>query len=72
MKIKAIWGFVGNGALLGHDSNAVKAGQQFENVDDEYAHILVGKGLVEELDADGKPKVAKPKEAKPAAAKEAK
>ena len=70
MKIKAIWGFVGNGALLGHDSNKVKAGAVFEEADDEYAHTLIGKNLAVELDANGKPRLYKPKESKPAAPRE--
>jgi len=67
MKIKAKWGFIGDAARLGAESAKVKAGQVFENADDEYAHVLLGKGLVEEV-ADK----VKPKESKPAAAKEAK
>ncbi|MBK3444114.1 DUF7302 family protein [Pseudomonas lactis] len=70
MKIKAVWGFVGNAALLGAESTSVKAGQEFEDVDDEYGHTLIGKGLVVELEADGKPKVAKPKDTKAASPKE--
>jgi len=66
MKIKALWGFVGNAVLLGAASPKVKRGQEFENADDEYAHVLLGKGLVVELDANGKPKVVKPKNTKPA------
>ncbi|KAB0489645.1 hypothetical protein [Pseudomonas vancouverensis] len=66
MKIKILWGFVGNGQLLGADSNKVKAGAVFEEPDDEYAHTLIGKGLAVELDANGKPRVAKPKNTKPA------
>ncbi|WP_395599550.1 hypothetical protein AB4P95_20085 [Pseudomonas sp. A1437] len=72
MKIKVIWGFVGNPVLLGSEITAAKAGQVFDDVDDEYAHTLIGKGLVEEVEDDGKPKVAKPKETKPAASKETK
>ncbi|MEA3168981.1 MAG: hypothetical protein QOI97_1929 [Pseudomonas sp.] len=72
MNIKALWGFVGNAELLGADSPKVKSGQEFEKVDDEYAHVLLGKGLAVELDANGKPKVAKPKSAKPAAPDETK
>ncbi|MFV3286887.1 hypothetical protein ACNFCI_23000 [Pseudomonas sp. NY15356] len=72
MKIKTLWGFVGNGALLKADSNKVKAGVVFDDVDDEYAHSLIGKGLAVEVGDDGKPKVAKPKEAKPTAPKETK
>lgn len=66
MKIKALWGFVGNAALLGAESASVKAGQEFDEVDDEYAHTLIGKGLAVELEADGKPKTAKPKDNKSA------
>lgn len=72
MKIKILWGFVGNGALLKADSNKVKANAVFEEADDEYAHTLIGKGLAVELEADGKPKVTKPKESKPSAPKETK
>lgn len=67
MKIKAKWGFVGDAAKLGTESAKVKAGQVFEDVDEEYAHILIGKGLAEEVTDK-----AKPKESKPAAPKEAK
>lgn len=70
MKIKILWGFVGNGALLGGTSNKIKAGETFDEADDEYAHTLIGKGLAVEVDANGKSRVAKPKEAKPAAPKE--
>ncbi|WP_054902590.1 hypothetical protein [Pseudomonas sp. NBRC 111131] len=70
MKIKILWGFVGNGALLGATSNKVKAGETFDDADDEYAYTLIGKGLAVELDANGKPRLAKPKETKPAASKE--
>ncbi|TYO83664.1 hypothetical protein DQ397_000748 [Pseudomonas sp. CK-NBRI-02] len=72
MKIKILWGFVGNGALLKADSNKIKAGTVFDDADDEYAHSLIGKGLAEEVGDDGKPKAAKPKESKPTAPKEAK
>ncbi|WP_054913358.1 hypothetical protein [Pseudomonas sp. NBRC 111127] len=70
MKIKIEWGFVGQGALLGSDTNKVVAGQVFDDANDEYAHTLIGKGLAVELDANGKPRVLKPKETKPAAPKE--
>lgn len=70
MKVKILWGFVGNGALLGGTSNKIKAGETFDEADDEYAHTLIGKGLAVEVDANGKPRLAKPKETKPAAAKE--
>ncbi|MEX2902496.1 hypothetical protein AB3967_14285 [Pseudomonas rhodesiae] len=70
MKIKAVWGFVGNAALLGAESSSVKAGQVFDEVDDEYAHTLIGKGLAEEVDADGKTKATAPKQSKSVAPKE--
>lgn len=70
MRIKILWGFVGNGALLGGTSNKVKAGESFDEADDEYAYTLIGKGLAVEVDANGKPRTARPKEAKPAAPKE--
>lgn len=70
MKIKVLWGFVGNALLLGSATTAVKAGQVFDDVEDEYAHALIGKGLAVELDAKGKPRVAKPEENKTAAPKE--
>lgn len=72
MKIRALWGFTGTAALLGAESAKVKRGDVFEEVDDEYGHTLVGKGLVEELSDDSNPKVTKPKESKPAASKESK
>lgn len=67
MKIKAKWGFVGDPAKLKADSAKVKAGQVFDDADDEYAHTLIGKGLAEEAPSDAKPKTAKatgPKENK--------
>jgi len=70
MKIKILWGFIGNAALLGTGSNKVKAGAVFDDANDEYAHTLIGKGLAVEVDATGKPRAAKPKESKPAAPKE--
>lgn len=70
MNIKIEWGFVGRGALLGATTNQIKAGEVFEDANDEYAHILIGKGLAVEVDASGKPRLVKPKETKPAAPKE--
>lgn len=70
MKIKILWGFVGNGALLGASANKIKAGEIFDEADDEYAYTLIGKGLAVEVDANGKPRVAKPKETKPAGPKD--
>jgi hypothetical protein len=77
MKIKAKWGFVGDSAKLKADSGKVRSGQVFDDVDKEYAHILIGKGLVEEVPegkrsdgkADEKPT---PKATKPAAPTETK
>lgn len=73
MKIKAKWGFIGDAAKLKADSAKVKAGQVFEDVDDEYAHILIGKGLAESFDGESKPKGRKavaPKSAASAAPSE--
>lgn len=63
MKVKALWGFVGA-------QGKIRAGDVIE-VDDEYGHALLGKGLVKEVgeveeepvkvDEDpAKPKVTKP------------
>lgn len=72
MKIRALWGFTGSADLLKAESPKVKRGQVFEDADDEYAYTLIGKGLVEEIGADGKSKATKPKDSKPAAPKETK
>lgn len=56
MKVKVLWGFVG---LDGH----VRRGSVID-VDTEYAHHLIGKGLVEP-EAETKPAVT-PKNTKPA------
>ncbi|MCF5805208.1 hypothetical protein [Pseudomonas tremae] len=66
MKVRAVWSFVGNAELLKADSGRVKRGDVFEDIDTEYAHTLIGKGLVQELGADGNPKLAKSKESKQA------
>ncbi|MGQ3824204.1 hypothetical protein [Pseudomonas alliivorans] len=66
MKVRAVWSFVGSADLLKADSGRVKRGDVFEDVDSEYGHTLIGKGLVQELGADGKPKVTKAKESKQA------
>lgn len=60
MKIKALWGFRGDAPKLKAASADVKAGQVFECVDPEYAHVLIGKGLVVQLPAGAAPKEAKP------------
>lgn len=69
MKIKAKWGFIGDAEKLKAESSRVKAGQVFDDVDDEYAHTLIGKGLVEEFDGKAKTKA---KETKPTAPTETK
>ena len=73
MKIKALWGFAGNAALLGAgvQSSKVVRGQVFDDADDEYAHLLIGKGLAEEVVVKVDPK-AKKAEEKAAADAEAK
>ena len=64
MKIKAQWGFRGDALKLNAESADVKAGQVFEDVDPEYGHVLVGKGLVVQIPEGTAPKETKP--AKPA------
>lgn len=49
MKIRTLWGFEGNAAKLGTDSDRVRAGVVFDEADDEYAHVLIGKGLAVEV-----------------------
>ncbi|WP_217477317.1 DUF7302 family protein [Stutzerimonas stutzeri] len=74
MKIKAKWGFIGNARLLGVASAKVVAGQVFDDVDDEYAHTLIGKGLAQPAvdEAPAKPKPTAQRTNKPAAPKETK
>ncbi|HYQ54239.1 MAG TPA: hypothetical protein VES70_27835 [Pseudomonas sp.] len=67
MKIKVLWGFCGDVEKLGPDTNGdsrspTRAGQVFENVEDEYAYTLIGKGLVQQFDGSA------PASTKPAAA----
>ena len=67
MKIKVLWGFEGNAQKLGSKSSRVRAGEVFNNVDDDYAHVLIGKGLVEEVASKKAPrntKAASPAETK--------
>ena len=64
MKIKVLWGFCGDVDKLGPDTNGDKvsltrAGQVFENVENEYAHTLIGKALVQQL-GDAAPTSTKP------------
>lgn len=67
MKIRTLWGFEGDASKLGADNDRIRAGVTFEKADDEYAHILIGKGLAVEV-GDG----AAPKENKQATAAEKK
>lgn len=60
MKIKAKWGFRGDALKLNAESADVKAGQVFEDVDPEYGHVLVGKGLVVQLHEGAAPEETKP------------
>ncbi len=67
MKIKALWGFQGDAEKLGAETAAVRKGQEFEKVDKEYGHALIGKGLAEEVKEKAEPKSTKqaaPKENK--------
>lgn len=50
MDIKTLWGFRGDAAKLNADSAVVKAGVTFKNVEEEYGHILIGKGLAVRVD----------------------
>lgn len=70
MKIKSLWGFEGDAMKLGTTSSTVRAGQTFDQVDKEYAHQLIGKGLAEEVKIKEEAKPAEPKSAKQAAPKE--
>lgn len=62
MKVKALWGFVGQ-------AGQVRRGQEVD-VDAEYGHTLIGKGLAEEVGP--KKSAVSPKETKPATAAETK
>lgn len=66
MKIRALWGFVGNVDELKNQAGTARAGEEF-TVGDEYGHALVGKGLAVEVDGKTAPKMnkqAKPEETK--------
>lgn len=67
MKIKVKWGFRGDAKKLKTDNPNVRAGQTFD-ADEEYAHLLIGKGLAEPV---GKAKADEDKAGKPAPAKKA-
>jgi topoisomerase IA-like protein len=67
MKIRTLWGFEGDPVKLGVALARIHAGEVLEDVDDEYAHGLIGKGLAVQV-ADS----AAPKETKPATAAEKK
>lgn len=67
MKIRTLWGFEGDPTKLGVAFARIRAGEGLEDVEDEYAHGLIGKGLAVQV-TDG----AAPKETKPATAAEKK
>jgi hypothetical protein len=56
MKIRILWGFEGDASKLGAESGRIRAGETFDEVDDEYGHGLIGKGLAVEVDASAAPK----------------
>ncbi|WDM65323.1 hypothetical protein [Stenotrophomonas forensis] len=60
MNIKAVWCFRGDAPKLNAESADVQAGQVFENVDPEYGHALVGKGLVVQVHESAAPQEKKP------------
>ncbi len=60
MKIKAQWGFRGDAPKLNSPSADVKAGDVFIDVEPEYGHALVGKGLVVQLHEGVAPQDTKP------------
>ncbi|WP_353089191.1 hypothetical protein [Stenotrophomonas sepilia] len=60
MRIKAVWGFRGDAPKLKAESADVKAGEVFEDVDPEYGHALVGKGLVVQIHEGAAPQETKP------------
>lgn len=62
MKVKALWGFVGQ-------QGTVRRGEEIE-VDTEYGHALIGKGLAEEVSA--KKQAPAPRDTRPAAPAETK
>ena len=60
MKIKALWGFRGDAPKLKSLSADVKAGDVFPDVEPEYGHALVGKGLAVQIHEGAAPKETKP------------
>ncbi|WP_313274771.1 hypothetical protein [Stenotrophomonas sp.] len=60
MQIKALWGFRGDAPKLKSSSADVKAGDVFPDVDTEYGHALVGKGLVVQIHEGTAPQETKP------------
>lgn len=52
MKIKVLWGFIGDADKLKSDSRQVRKGQVFDDVEAEYAHLLIGKGLAAEVKSE--------------------
>lgn len=56
MKIRTLWGFEGNAVKLDTASDQVRAGVTLENVENEYAHVLIGKGLAVAVSDGASPK----------------
>jgi len=75
MQIRALWGFKGDPVKTSTAEGRVRAGDVID-VDEEYGHTLIGKGLAEAADAgprkSGKAKPATPDEKKPVAPEEKK
>lgn len=63
MELKVLWGFEGDPAKLNTDTGRVLAGAVLDVEDEELAHALIGKGLVEAV------KPASNKQAKPTESK---
>lgn len=52
MKIKVVWGFLGDPSQLQGEGGRVRAGDIIDNVGNEYAHALIGKGLAVAIEDD--------------------
>lgn len=72
MNIKTLWGFRDDQDVLKTGDVQVKAGRTFKDVDPQYAHALIGKGLAEEVKAarPAEAEKAEPKATKQTAPKE--
>lgn len=63
MKVKVLWGFEGDPDKVKVNNGRVSAGEVLDLEDEEYAHRLIGKGLVA-LDEAKANKQSKPSETK--------